>query len=403
MKLELMDINRFIEQRKILQVKSTKIEGRGGKLDSEGFFSEEIFGRVGSPGRKTTFGYIDLNVQIIHPEIWDLLLSLNPAIGKIILGKKRYYITEKGDLEPSDNEFYGLCGIRDLIENWDKLNLNIVGKKHPDRVKFFKKNRNRVFIDKILVLPAGIRDIQMSKTTNKKLLTSSEINKFYEELLQQTKTVDPSILNFLDDETIKNIVNAIQRKVIEINNWIRERMRGKGGILRGGLLSKSIDYTARANIVGDPNLKVGYIGIPWQVLLKLYEPFVEYQILRNEFNAHVKELIKDFLNLDHQLEVSDLKRFIIFSNEQPDGIPATLTDELIRIVEEIVKDKMILYKRDPVVGRNSYLSGFIRVDRNSFVIKLNPLDTVRMGADFDRIFTIEVKKNKMGIIAQLFF
>ena len=63
MKLELMDINRFIEQRKILQVKSTKIEGRGGKLDSEGFFSEEIFGRVGSPGRKTTFGYIDLNVQ----------------------------------------------------------------------------------------------------------------------------------------------------------------------------------------------------------------------------------------------------------------------------------------------------------------------------------------------------
>ncbi len=61
-----MDIPRFIEQRKILQVKSARIEGRGGKLDSEGLFSEEIFGRVGSPNRKTTFGYIDLNVKIIH-------------------------------------------------------------------------------------------------------------------------------------------------------------------------------------------------------------------------------------------------------------------------------------------------------------------------------------------------
>lgn len=37
-----MDIPRFIEQRKILQVKSARIEGRGGKLDSEGLFSEEI-------------------------------------------------------------------------------------------------------------------------------------------------------------------------------------------------------------------------------------------------------------------------------------------------------------------------------------------------------------------------
>lgn len=42
MRLELLDIDRFIEQRKILQVKSARLEGRGGKLDSEGLFSENF-------------------------------------------------------------------------------------------------------------------------------------------------------------------------------------------------------------------------------------------------------------------------------------------------------------------------------------------------------------------------
>ena len=43
-----------------------------------------------------------------------------------------------------------------------------------------------------------------------------------------------------------------------------------------------------------------------------------------------------------------------------------------------------ILKRDPVENRTSYMSGYVRVDRNSFVIKLNTLDTGRMGADFDQ-------------------
>lgn len=186
--------------------------------------------------------------------------------------------------------------------------------------------------------------IQQSKLSNKKLVTSSEINKFYDELLQQTKTIDKSILDFLDQEVIKNIVNAIQRKVIEINNWIRDRIKGKGGVLRGGLLSKAIDYSGRANIVGDPSLDLGYIGVPWQVVLKLYEPFTEYQVMKNPFNVHVKDLIKEYMGMDKPIEPSDLKRFLVLANEQPESINPTLVDELVRIAEEIVKDKVILYK-----------------------------------------------------------
>ena len=186
----------------------------------------------------------------------------------------------------------------------------------------------------------------------------------------------------MDNETVKNIVGAIQRKCIEINAWIQSRLKGKSGLLRGGLLSKTIDYSGRFNAVGDVTLPVGYIGLPWQAILKLYEPFTLYHILKNPFNAGVKELIREQTG-NAALDSAALKRFIVLLNEQPDVVSPLLRDELVKIAEEIVKDKVILYKRDPVENRDSYLSGFVRVDKDSFVAKLQTLDTHRTGGDFD--------------------
>jgi len=153
-RLELMNIDQFIQKRGIKQVKSARVEGRGGKLDAEGLFSEVIFGRVGTPTRRSSFGYIALNVKIIHPEIWDFIIGLNPLIGKMVIGRKNFMINEKGLLEEILTGDYGLSGIKDLIENWDKLDLSVLGKGKADIVKFLKKNRESIFIDKILVLPA---------------------------------------------------------------------------------------------------------------------------------------------------------------------------------------------------------------------------------------------------------
>lgn len=378
-----MDINLFVEKRKIKEVKSSKIEGRNGKLDSEGLFSEEIFGRLGSPIRKTTFGYIDLHVKIIHPMVWDIITSIHPYISKLLLGKSKYIINENGELEESPDQAFGISGIKGFIDNFDKLNLKVIGKKHPDYVKCIEKNRNKIFIDKYCVLPAGIRDINLSQSSNRKTITSSEVNTLYEELLQQTKTIDPNFLEFLDDDTIKNIIGAIQRKVIEISRWIEERLKGKNGILRGGLLSKTVDYSGRMNIVGDISIPHGYIGIPWQAILKLYEPFTEYQIIKNPYNANVKELIKKYMDISNNLTSSDLKRFLTLINEQPENVNPELVDELVRIAEDITKGKLILNKRDPVENRNSYIASYIRVDKDSLVIKLNPLDCPRLGGDFD--------------------
>ena len=137
------------------------------------------------------------------------------------------------------------------------------------------------------------------------------------------------------------------------------------------------------NIVGDISIPHGYIGIPWQAILKLYEPFTEYQILKNPYNANVKELIKKYMDISNNLTSSDLKRFLTLINEQPENVNPELVDELVRIAEDITKGKLILNKRDPVENRNSYIASYIRVDRDSLVIKLNPLDCPRLGGDFD--------------------
>ena len=146
------------------------------------------------------------------------------------------------------------------------------------------------------------------------------------------------------------------------------------------------------NIVGDISIPHGYIGIPWQAILKLYEPFTEYQILKNPYNANVKELIKNYMDISNNLTSSDLKRFLTLINEQPENVNPELVDELVRIAEDITKGKLILNKRDPVENRNSYIASYIRVDRDSLVIKLNPLDCPRLGGDFDGVVTRSIVK-----------
>ena len=182
MRIELLDIPRFIQQKGLKEVRSTKVELSSGRLDAEGLFSEEIFGKIGSPARKRTFGYIELNTKIIHPECWGFIVGINPIISKLLTGKKKYIINELGLIEESPDQLFGFAGTKAFIDNFDKLDLDKLGEKHLDYVKFIKENKNRVFIDKILVLPAGIRDIQLNKTSGKKVITSSEINVLYEDL-----------------------------------------------------------------------------------------------------------------------------------------------------------------------------------------------------------------------------
>lgn len=373
MNLKLANINKVIESQKLKQVKTTRIFSRSTQVD--GLFSEEIFGKFGSPERRKTFGYIDLKTTVVHPEVYEnIFMTLDPKISSFLLNKQKYEVNN-GRLIESDK---GVSGVYNFIKIFDKLDLTLIKGKKKE-VDFINKYKNRIFINKYLVLPAGIRDIQIDKTTNKSQIQYTQLNDLYENLIRNSNTI-PSDKS--SPELLQVLTQGIQRNVLEINKWIKERLKGKSGLIRGGLMKKTTDYSGRMVITTDNTLELGQVSVPWQVCLRLFEPFAINRLLKDK---NYLRLIQDFLKSDTQLDVFQLKIFLKKLNTKPSIVSPLLKDYLVDIAKDITKDKIVLYKRDPVENRNSYVAGNIKVNEelDQFTMGLNPLELKRNGADHD--------------------
>lgn len=377
MKLKLLDIDEFVERNKLKPVTTVRMYEKVEKTDPNGLFSEEIFGRFGSFDRRKTFAYINLKTKVIHPEVYPLILSLDPSISKLINNKEKY-IVEGGIL--IEDEKRGSSGVEYFISIFNELNLDKFKKIKDKTVKFIKDNKGKIFIDKYLVLPAGIRDLSVSRSSNQTIVNFADLSELYGSLVRQTNMLGSNPEN-LPEEIRSPIIDQIQRTVSEINNWIKNRMKGKSGLIRGGLLRKSTDYSARLIIAGDHTLKLGTVGLPWQVVLKLYEPFAINYILKKDSSA--LGVIQQLLKFETTPDINDLKRLFSTIINEPEIVTPQLREYFIQVANEIIKDKVVIYKRDPVNSRDNWLAANVRVDDEGISMKLNPLDLPRLGADFD--------------------
>lgn len=371
--IHLLDIRKFIEENNIKQVTSSKVYLSKNKLDPNGLFSEEIFGRYGSPDRRKTFGYIDLKTMIIHPEAWEIVLGCDPRIKKIITESGNYKLTNDGDLvESSDTNETGLLYFTQICKNIDYSKM-----KNQKIASFIKQNLDKILINKILVLPAGIRDVIISKTTQKTMIQYSDIVNLYSRLLYICNNISEN----LPAEILKSLTMSVQKVCLEIRDWIHSRLSGKQGLMRGNLLKKRVDYSADLVVKPDPKLPLGTVGIPWQILLKLYQLFVIHRIMQKD--KDVLQLLQSELHLDREVDVDDIMNYFKTLVYNPNNISPQLKDRLIEIIKDVVKDKVILYKRDPVENRDSILAANIEVYPDGFGAALNPLDLPRTGGDFD--------------------
>jgi len=334
MQLKIANINAVVENDRLKPVKTTRMFARNIQVD--GLFSEEIFGKFGSNERKKTFAYINLRTKIIHPEAYEhIFMSLSSDITKFLLSKQKYSI-ENGKLIPVDEG--GISGVYNFIKNFNKLDLAAI-KHKKEEINFIKNNINKIFIDKWLVLPAGIRDIQVLEGTNKSQIQYTDLNELYENLIRNTNSFD----TITTDDLKESMTQGIQRSVLEINKWIKERLKGKGGLIRGGLMRKVVDYSGRMVITTDNTLDVGEVGLPWQIVLRLYEPFAIHRIMKD---TDYLSLIQDFLKMDTKVDTFTLRQFIKKINSKPSIVPPLLRDYFFDVAKEIAKGKVVLYKRD---------------------------------------------------------
>jgi DNA-directed RNA polymerase subunit beta' len=89
------------------------------------------------------------------------------------------------------------------------------------------------------------------------------------------------------------------RKQIPVNSKdgrplksLAENLKGKQGRFRQNLLGKRVDYSGRSVIVVGPTLKLNQVGLPKQMIVKLFEPFIVHELVKEDVAKNVKQAKK---------------------------------------------------------------------------------------------------------------
>jgi len=384
MQLKLLDIDQFIQMKKLKEVNSSAIPSKN--YDPAGLWSESIFGRVGSENRKSHFGYINLRGKVIHPTAYAMIKTISPVISSI-LNEKQTYIFKDGKFVIDE---YGDTGIGLLIQHFYDIKFIDIAK--PDRLdvaKFIDENKEKLLIDKWIVMPAAIRDIDISRPGAR---TVSEINTFYRSLLYLSGLIS-------GDAVMDNLVTGkMQRTLLDIVKWIQSNMKGKQGLFRNNLLKKTVDFSTRLVLSSSPDIKLGFIGVPWHVLVSIYEPLVTYRIkaAHPEFEKDILEFMK--VDVDSAVDARLMTKFVTKVNAHPDQVSTLMQHQIKEIIAEFLDDQVVIAKRDPAISRNSWYSAKpIMIDKG--VVEVNSLDLGPITGDSDGdtlqicpLFTDETKK-----------
>lgn len=300
MKLDLFNINDFIEANKCPEVTNPVFWNYDGNPTTDGLFSYELFG-FSDEDRKHIFGYIDLKGKYIHPLIYLTMTAKMGSIGKIITGQKYAVVADK-KIKVVDDNFEGAqTGIKFIYDNFeyidwfseiDEEEIDSLDKK--SRLKFFKSlKKDEFFIDKWLVLPPFYR---AESSTNKSM--GDAINKLYKELISKVRGMSLGFsFDIFGDETrlrIQNILKDLYLSTlapISGKNLILEKGKteatlagsGKNSMIRKHLLGKTIDWSSSSVITSPHNSDAdtikekpvpwGYGAFPIASLLSMFQPF----------------------------------------------------------------------------------------------------------------------------------
>ena len=132
-------------------------------------------------------------------------------------------------------------------------------------------------------------------------------------------------------------------------------LKGKQGRFRQNLLGKRVDYSGRSVIVVGPNLKLHQCGLPKKMALELFKPFVMRRLVEKGFAHNIKWA----------------KRIV-----------ERVTPEVWDVLEEVIKDYLVLLNRAPSLHRLSIQAFEAKLIEGS-AIQLHPLVCAAFNADFD--------------------
>jgi len=226
------NINLMVPTKERLQgTKPTRVldifDGGSTNFHEEGLFSISTFGRTGSDERDTRFSYIDIKTEILHPYVYKQLLRLRGLYGEI-MSSKAYVVWDEvlNDFVPSD-PMNGETGYQLFMSKWKQIVFKGTGSDIRDlRIKFITKFKESSTTDKIMVIPAGLRDIQIDGDGR---IKEGEINEFYRSLISVSNTIPAGAT---PTKILDNSRYSLQLTFLKIYEYIIGLLEGKGGFLQ---------------------------------------------------------------------------------------------------------------------------------------------------------------------------
>ena len=246
--------------------------------------------------------------------------------------------------------------------------------KRLEVVEAFRKSGNRLdwmILDVVPVLPADIRPMVQLDGGR---FACSDLNELYRRVISRNNRLKKLLEIRTPEIVVRNEKRMLQEAVDAlIDNGRRgkpvtgasnrplkslsEMLRGKQGRFRQNLLGKRVDYSGRSVIVVGPNLKIYQCGLPKEMAIELFKPFVIKRLVEMQKATNVKDAQK---KIDKAYENS------------------CVWDAL----ENVIKEHPVLLNRAPTLHRLS-IQAFEPVLVEGRAIRLHPLVCPAFNADFD--------------------
>ena len=262
--------------------------------------------------------------------------------------------------------------IRNTIETSTSAQKRAKEVKRLDIVEAFRKSGNRpewMILDVIPVIPPELRPMVPLEGGR---FATSDLNDLYRRVINRNNRLRKLMEYGAPDIIVRNEKRMLQEAVDAlIDNGRRGKavtgpgsrdlkslsgmLKGKQGRFRQNLLGKRVDYSGRSVIVVGPELKLYQCGLPKEMAIELFKPFVMKKLIERNFCHNIKSA----------------KRTV-------ERMKPVVWD----ILEEVIKDHPVLLNRAPTLHRLS-IQAFEPVLIEGRAIKLHPLVCGAFNADFD--------------------
>jgi len=258
------------------------------------------------------------------------------------------------------------------------INANTTGQKRIKAIKrveivdAFRRNNSRPEWMVLTYLPVIPPDIRPMVQLDGGRFASSDLNDLYRRVINRNNRLKRMIELGAPDMIVKNEKRMLQEAVDAlIDNGKRGRpisgasnrelkslsamLRGKQGRFRQNLLGKRVDYSGRSVIVVGPELKIYQCGLPKEMAIELYKPFVMKRLCETNVCHNIKSAKRTV----------EKAKPIVWD-----------------VLEEVIKDHPVLLNRAPTLHRLS-IQAFEPVLIEGRAIKISPLVCGPFNADFD--------------------